>query len=156
MKKNFFIFTIILISTLLLAVIVNAFTGDDILGKWITSDGDAIIEFYKCGGKYCGRIIWAKEPEKKDIHNPDPSLRTRPLLGATIFTDFVFNGNNEWKGGRVYNPDNGKRYKCKLTMESRDKLKVRGYLLCPIFGRTTVWKRIEFIPKKSSRRGNHG
>jgi uncharacterized protein (DUF2147 family) len=121
---------------------VFAFQADDILGKWITSDKDAVIEFYKCGNKYCGKIVWAKEPDKKDIHNPDPSLRNRPLLGATILEGFVFNGKDEWVGGRIYNPDNGKKYKCKLMMNSQDVLEVRGYLLLPFLGKTVEWKRI--------------
>ena len=155
MKKYLFIFAINAIYMLSVFILAHAFSANDILGKWVTADGDAVIEFYKCDTKYCGRIIWAKEPEKKDIHNPDPSLRNRTLLGSTIFTGFVFNGDSEWKNGRVYNPDNGKKYKCKLSMDSKDKLKVRGYLLCSIFGKTTVWKRIESIPKRLERRKEH-
>ncbi len=155
MKRYPFVLVISLVYGLLVPILAHAFTADDILGRWLTADGDAVIEFYKCDTRYCGRIVWAKEPEKKDIHNPDPSLRNQTLLGSTIFTGFVFNGDNEWKDGRVYDPDNGKRYKCKISMDSEDRLKVRGYLLCPIFGRTTVWKRIGSTPKKLARRKGH-
>lgn len=155
MKKYFLALAVTFINIFLFTILACAFSANDILGKWVTADGDAIIEFYKCGAKYCGKIIWAKEPDKKDIHNPDPSLRNRTLLGSTILTGFVFDGNDEWKGGRIYNPDNGKKYKCKLTMSSKDRLKVRGYLLWPIFGRTTVWKRLSSVPKKLERRNDH-
>jgi len=127
--------------------IANAFQADDILGKWITTDKDAVIEFYKCGDKYCGKIVWAKDSDKKDINNPDPSLRNRPLLGATILEGFVFNGKDEWVGGRIYDPDNGKKYKCKLMMDSDNVLKVRGYLLVPFLGKTVEWKRINEFSK---------
>jgi len=152
MKKHS-CFYLIFISIFFVSVLSYAFNvnANALLGKWKTADGDAIIEFYKCGNKYCGRIVWAKEPNKKDIHNPNPSLRNRPLLGATILTDFVFNGNNEWIDGRIYDPNNGKKYKCKLTMDSKDRLKVRGYILCSIFGKTTIWKRVNSIPKKIRR-----
>ena len=155
MKKCLFIFGMTLMFSIFFAVIVNAFTGDAILGKWVTADGDAVIEFYKCGEKYCGRIVWAKEPEKKDIHNPDPSLRNRPLLGATILMGFRFNGKNEWKGGRIYDPDNGKKYKCKLSMKSKDRLRVRGYILWSLFGKTTVWKRVKSLPQKINKEGKN-
>ena len=127
--------------------IAHAFQADDILGKWITTDKDAVIEFYKCGDKYCGKIVWAKDSDKKDINNPDPSLRNRPLLGATILEGFVFNGKDEWVGGRIYDPDNGKKYKCKLMMDSDNVLKVRGYLLVPFLGKTVEWKRINEFSK---------
>jgi len=131
-----------------ISIYTYAFSPDAILGKWLTADGDAVIELYKCDGKYCGKIIWAKNPTKKDIHNPDPSLRNRTLVGTTILKEFIFNGDNKWTGGRIYNPDNGKSYKCKLSMDSKDKLKVRGYILYSLFGKTTVWRRVKSIPKE--------
>ncbi|RLB11828.1 MAG: DUF2147 domain-containing protein [Deltaproteobacteria bacterium] len=143
---RFKIISLFFLSFLFISV-AYAFQADDILGKWITTDKDAIIEFYKCGNKYCGKIVWAKDPDKKDIHNPNPALRNRTLLGATILEGFVFNGKDEWVGGRIYNPDDGKKYKCKLTMDSENVLKVRGYLLVPFLGKTVEWKRISEFSK---------
>jgi len=135
---------------LLISSLSFALDPDAIIGKWLTSDKDAIIEFYKCGKKYCGRIVWAKEPNKKDIHNPDPSLRNRPLLGATILEGFEFNGKNEWVHGRIYDPDNGKKYKCKLKIDKDGILEVRGYMLIPLFGKTVKWTRVDQVRKYSN------
>jgi len=128
--------------------------GDDILGVWNNAEKDAKIEMFKCGDKYCGKIIWMKEPNypagstegtpgtpRLDNHNPDPAHRTRPIFGLQIVHNFVFAGDNLWKGGKVYDPKNGKTYSGKLTIVSPTQLDLRGYVGISLFGRTTTWTR---------------
>jgi uncharacterized protein (DUF2147 family) len=150
--------------------IAIAFEADNILGQWFTTDGDAIIEFYRCDSKYCGRIIWSRDPNyppndemgmggqpRVDRFNPDPRLRSRPIVGLTILKDFTFSGGNLWKDGTVYNPDNGKTYKCKLTLISKDRLEVKGYIGIPLFGKTSVWTRnLAYRNILGSRNEGHG
>lgn len=126
----------------------------DILGVWSTEERDAKIEIYKCGIKYCGKIVWLKEPTYPagskegipntpmlDHNNPDPELRKTPLVGLPILLDFVFAGDNSWKNGRIYNSDNGKTYSGKLTLVSPNQLNVRGFIGISLIGGTTTWTR---------------
>jgi uncharacterized protein (DUF2147 family) len=128
--------------------------ADDILGVWFNSEKDARIEIAKCGEKYCGTVVWLKEPNypeeskdgipgtpKIDHHNPDPSLRKGPIIGLRIVDDFSFAGENLWKDGRVYDPKNGKTYKGKMTLVSPMQLDLRGYIGISLVGRTTTWTR---------------
>jgi uncharacterized protein (DUF2147 family) len=46
-----------------------------------------------------------------------------------------------WKGGTIYDPDNGKLYKCKMTLTEPKRLEVRGYIGFSFIGRTVVWTR---------------
>ena len=113
--------------------------ADDILGTFYTSDHDGQIEIYKKGTKYFGKIIQGMDI-KKDIHNPDPALRSRSTLGIDILQDLEFDGLFNWVG-KVYNPENGKTYKAKIWLESENNtLKLRGYV--SIFYRTVDWERI--------------
>ncbi len=145
---------IVFVSVLLTAAFVLAAGPDDILGLWNTEKRDAKIEIYKCGTKYCGKIAWLKEPTYPagskegapgtpilDHNNPDPELRKKSLIGLPILIDFVFAGDNLWKNGKIYNPDNGKRYRGKMTLISPDQLNVRGFIGIPLLGGTTVWTR---------------
>ncbi len=129
--------------------------GDDILGLWQNEERDAIIEIYQCGEKYCGKIVWMKAPvypaddsrgragqPRLDDNNPDPRLRNRPIAGLQIVDGFIFDGKNEWKQGTVYDPKNGKTYKGKMSLASRDELHMRGYVLFSFIGRTTTWSRL--------------
>lgn len=119
---------------------------DAILGYWYTADRDARFEIYKCGEEYCGKMSWLEEPNlpsgqpKVDDKNPEPSLRSRPLLGLVLMRGFRYDGDNAWNG-RIYSPEDGNTYKCRLSLADKDHLKVRGYLGISIFGRTETWSR---------------
>lgn len=128
--------------------------GDDILGVWNNEEKDAGIEMFKCGDKYCGKIVWIKEPNypadskegtpdtpRLDNHNPDPAQRTRPIFGLQIVKDFVFAGDSLWKGGTVYDPKSGKTYSGRMKLVSPNQLKLRGYIGISLLGRTTTWTR---------------
>lgn len=121
-------------------------TADSILGEWYTEEERSLVEISRCGDLYCGKIIWLKHPkdeagnDKVDSKNPDGSLRNRPLMGLEILKNFRHTGSNEWEGGKIYDPRNGKTYSCKMTLEG-DTLKVRGYVGVSLLGRTTVWTR---------------
>jgi uncharacterized protein (DUF2147 family) len=139
---------------LLLPMTVLAAQADDILGIWFNNEKDAQIEIAKCGEKYCGTVIWLKEPNypegskdgipgapKIDHHNPDPSLRKAPIIGLRIVHDFSYAGENLWTDGKVYDPKNGKTYKGKMTLVSPTRLDLRGYIGISLIGRTTTWTR---------------
>ena len=82
---------------------------------------------------------------KLDDENEDESLRTRPVMGLLLLRDFVFD-EDEWEDGRVYDPKNGKDYKCYMEFPDegdKDNLKVRGYIGFSLIGRTTYWTRVE-------------
>ncbi len=147
----------VLISGLILAassVSVFGADADSILGLWNTAENKSKVEIFKCGNKYCGRIAELKEPTytaddkegmagqpKLDRKNPDPSLRTRPLLGLQLMHGFTYSGRNVWEGGEIYDPDNGKTYKCKMTLSAPNRLDVRGFIGFSLFGRTSIWSR---------------
>ncbi len=140
---------IVLLTGLLLAFGVNVYAADQgkdtILGKWLTDKGTSLVEVYQCGDAYCGKIVWLKEPlregkEKTDDKNPDESLRSRKLVGLEILTGLKYKGDGKWEGGKIYDPESGKTYKCKAWMEG-ENLKFRGFIGFSLLGRTTTWTR---------------
>ena len=109
--------------------------SQDILGKWVTESGDAQVEIYQKGDVVNGKIVWLqKGPETTDKNNKDAKLQSRKLMGVNILSG-LSKKKDKWEGGKIYNPKNGKTYKCSIWLEG-DKLKVRGYL-----GETQTWKR---------------
>ncbi len=152
MKKIIVLLFIALVSVA--GVPVFAADGDAILGVWNNQEKDAKIEISKCGGEYCGRIVWLKEPnypagskdgipgtQKLDHNNPDPKLRKTPIIGLEIMHGFSYAGGNKWAGGTVYDPKNGKTYRGKMTLVSPNQLNLRGFVGIPLFGRTATWTR---------------
>lgn len=120
--------------------------ADSILGEWFTDGGESVVEMYKCGEFYCGKITWLKEPmneddtEKVDADNPDESKRDRKIIGMNIVKDFKYRGRSRWGRGTIYDPDSGKTYSCKARLKG-DKLNIRGFIGVSFLGRTTVWDR---------------
>ncbi len=127
---------------------------DDIVGVWLNQEKDAKIEIFKCGEAYCGRIVWLKEPlypegskegvpgtPKQDHHNPDTALQKRPLMGLQVMQGFLFEEDNKWRGGKIYDPKNGRTYRGKITLVSPSRLDLRGYVGISLMGRTAVWTR---------------
>ena len=120
--------------------------ADAILGDWLTAEGKARVQIYRCDSLYCGKIIWLKEPVKNgkevvDDKNPDPLLQNSPVVGLVIVRGFSFDGDNEWTGGKVYDPESGDTYSGKITLKDPQTLRLRGYVLIPLLGRTEVWTR---------------
>ena len=130
--------------------------SDDIVGVWYNQPKDAKIDISKCSDKYCGKIVWLKEPNyppgskdgtpdtpKLDHNNPDASLKKVPVMGLQIVQGFQFSGDNLWKDGKVYDPKSGKTYSAKITLVSPKQLNLRGFVGVSLFGRTETWTKAD-------------
>ena len=120
---------------------------DDIIGVWLTGGKEpAKIQIYKSGDKFYGKIIWLKNPtengkQRVDANNPDETKRSNPIIGLVMLTGFKFDGDDEWKGGDIYDPESGKTYSSYMYLKDKNTLRVRGYVGISLFGRTEVWTR---------------
>lgn len=121
----------------------DAVQADDILGSWITEGHPSRVEIYKGDDVYYGRLVsvFGADSTRRDARNPDRSLRDRSILGLTLLSDLRFD-QDEWTGGRIYDPTSGRTYRCKVTVEGDGKLHLRGYVGISLVGRTTVWERV--------------
>jgi uncharacterized protein (DUF2147 family) len=151
--KVFFIVFAAMIAMPFSQINAQDFKADDILGVWMNEDKDAHVEIYKDGDLYNGKIVWLKDPireetgkPKLDKENEDESLRTRPVMGLLLLKDFVFDGDDEWEDGEIYDPKNGKTYSCYMEFEDEDDmntLKIRGFIGISLLGRTTYWTKVK-------------
>ena len=138
--------SLLIVSLLLTAQNLFAAPSDDVVGIWLNSSGKGKIQIYKENGKYFGKIVWLREPmnekgqPKLDVKNPNISLQSKPLVGAIILRDFDFEAG-EWTNGKIYDPENGKDYKCYMRLKDPNTLNVRGYIGISMIGRTEVWTR---------------
>ena len=104
-------------------------------GVWTMGEGKAQIAIEACGPSLCGRIVNArkieKNPDAVDKRNKNPLLRLRKLKGLMVLTGFI-GGPDEWKGGTIYNPDDGGAYPATLKLVDSDTLKVTGCIVRPL------------------------
>jgi uncharacterized protein (DUF2147 family) len=112
------------------------------LGRWITANGDGVVEIYRApDGTLEGKIVQGKHPDRLDEKNPDPALRARKVVGTVIMRGMKPDDASVWSGGTIYDPDTGNTYRCKLTLREPDVLDLRGYIGISLFGRTSRWTR---------------
>ena len=129
---------------------VAADNPDALVGTWLTGSKKGRVQIYKQGTQYFGKIVWLKEPNdpktnqpKTDSNNPDSPKKAQPLLGLVNLRNFSYAGENVWDQGKVYDPENGKEYSCKLTLRNNNTLDVRGYVGIALLGRTDTWQRVK-------------
>lgn len=131
--------------------------ADAVAGVWATpNDKSHVLIERQADGTYAGKIIWLKQPDyaadfedpalsgkpKIDRHNPDPALRSRPILGLDVLRGFHYRtAQSNWDNGACYDPEGGKTYNCKMWLtDGGNRLYVRGYVW--IFHKTQVWRRL--------------
>lgn len=138
----------IIIMAAALVLSAAAASAQDVLGKWKLEDGTAIVEVYKSGDAFNGKIVWLQEPTEADgtpavdKNNPDPALRKRQLIGLNMLHGLKPAGD-EYSGGKIYDPGNGKTYYCSFKVEG-NTLRVRGSLdKRGLLGRTMNWFRVK-------------
>lgn len=133
-----------------LAINANAeINPDAIIGTWQNGSGKGHVKIFKERGLYFGRIVWLKKATEEngqprlDKKNPNKSLREKPLIGAIMLKNFTFDFDNEaWENGRVYDPGEGKEYKCVMRMKDANTLTVRGFIGFSFIGKSDEWKRV--------------
>lgn len=118
------------------------------MGKSIddeTNEPKSIVEIYERNGKVYGRIVklFRKPNEDQDpicteCEEDDPRYK-RKVIGMEILKDMV-KDDDEYSGGKILDPNNGKIYRCKIWMEGKD-LKLRGYI--GPFYRTQTWIKFQ-------------
>jgi len=140
------IFGLIFVS-MVIATPALASEADVVIGEWYTKDNKALVQIYKQGDMYSGKIVGLKEPKNEDgsakleTNNPDEAQRGQPIIGLNLVKGFTYKGSNKWANGTIYDPDNGKTYKCKMSLNDDGSLKVRGFIGVSLIGRTQVWTR---------------
>lgn len=109
-----------------------------VTGRWLTVEGKALVDIAPCGQTLCGRIARVLKPRPGgpavDVNNPDTTLRTRPIAGILILSDFR-PADDRWKG-RIYDPESGRTYRSEL-IRAGGTLKVKGCI--GPFCRTQEW-----------------
>lgn len=122
------------------------------VGLWKTVDDKSgkvrsIVRISEANGELSGKIEKlfrdpGEEPNPK-CDKCEGVRKDQPVLGMVFMSGLKKDGD-EFSGGEILDPDNGKVYRSKMSLiEGGKKLKVRGYIGTPLFGRSQVWVRGE-------------
>ncbi|MBB4806261.1 uncharacterized protein (DUF2147 family) [Chryseobacterium defluvii] len=116
-------------------------------GKWRTIDDEtgkpkSIVEiFKKPDGKYYGKINQLLiKPENNNCVKCKDDRKNKPLLGLEIIRGLSKDGN-EFGGGTITNPKDGKTYKTEIVRDG-NTLKVKALIL-GIAVKTQTWHKVD-------------
>lgn len=115
---------------------------DDVSGK-----PRALIRITESNGTLQGKIEQVFPGPTED---PNPKCdkceganKNAPVMGLVILSGLTKDGD-EYVGGQILDPDNGKVYRSKVRLiDDGKKLSVRGYIGVPMLGRSQTWVRQE-------------
>ncbi len=119
--------------------------AQEFLGTWLTEQGEAHVRVERCGPQMCGTVVWLRDAidpktgrPQADDKNPNPSLRTRPIIGLRIFA-MDQDPTGSWVGS-IYNSDDGRNYRGRLSPRGDKEIEVHGCdgNMCG----SEVWKRV--------------
>ena len=117
--------------------------NDAVLGQWdtINKNGEpqSLVELYRNGDELNGRIIKLYDETRQDAvcTKCKGDLHNKPIAGMVIITGLEAD-DDQWKGGRVVDPETGNEYDCKLWLDG-DTLKIKAGF--GFIGQTREWQR---------------
>jgi uncharacterized protein (DUF2147 family) len=76
------------------------------------------------------------------MRNPNPKLKSRPLMGLNLLEGLKFS-SGMWEDGTIYDPKTGKTYSCQIQLKSSQVLEVKGYIGFSLIGRTVEWTKVK-------------
>ncbi|HEX8405043.1 MAG TPA: DUF2147 domain-containing protein [Duganella sp.] len=141
-----------LTALLSIAPFAPALAADTPVGLWKNIDDEtgkpkALIRITENEGAFQGQIEKLYREPNED-QNPkcdkcEGARKDQPIVGMVILSGLKKEGE-EFNGGEIVDPKNGKVYKAKMHLtDAGKKLNVRGYVGMPMLGRSQVWVRQE-------------
>ncbi|HET8828221.1 MAG TPA: DUF2147 domain-containing protein [Pelobium sp.] len=109
---------------------------NDILGKWISTKKNVIIEVYKTSNQFQAKVLWFDDRDdlsrpmrsRLDIHNPNKNLRDQRILGMDILEGLTYNPEkHRWEKGKIYDPTSGRHWSSVVYFNKQKQLEVKGY-----------------------------
>jgi len=136
------------LTSVLFLISMNFLLSQTVEGKWYTMNSDtnekeSIIEVYKENNKIYAKIltILNEEDKHKLCDLCTGKDKDKPIEGMVILKGLQKDGE-EWSDGKILDPQNGKYYKCYISLINKNKLKIRGYIGFSLIGRTEYWQRL--------------
>jgi len=119
----------VIVGVALAAGLAPSARADEPYGTWLRPSTGTQVNFYKCGGKLCAKIVAVKDQSRKGE------------IGTLIMNGAGKSGDNEWRGD-LLNTEDGKTYSGVVTLEGPTALNLKG-CVAAIFCKGETWQRVK-------------
>lgn len=125
----------------------------DLSGVWQTTDDKtgkprSLVRIVETAGEYSAIVekgLLATDTGDAVCDKCTDERKGQKIIGMTIAKHLKQSANsNVYDSGEILDPENGKTYKCKMTLSPNgNELEVRGFIGFSLLGRSQTWKRVE-------------
>lgn len=125
----------------------------DLSGVWQTTDDKtgkprSLVRIVETAGEYSAIVekgLLASDTGDAVCDKCTDERKGQKIIGMTIAKHLKQSANsNVYDSGEILDPENGKTYKCKMTLSANgNALEVRGFIGFSLLGRSQTWKRVE-------------
>ncbi|CAM3036739.1 DUF2147 domain-containing protein [Legionella worsleiensis] len=116
-------------------------------GNWTTIDDKtgakrALVNLSISDGVLSGHIVkvYSRAGDTGICSKCPGAFKDKKIQGLGFIWGLKDEGNGVWSGGSILDPQTGKIYKVKATLQG-NKMYVRGYVGVSMLGRTQTWVR---------------
>lgn len=132
--------------------VLSAHADPDAAGVWrtisdVNGEPEGLVEITEINGEISGAIVGSliegDDPDRVCEKCPGDK-RGQKLLGMEILGGLSQDRkkSNVYRGGWVIDPNNGSKYKAKVTISPDGRtLQLRGFIGIEAMGRTQIWER---------------
>lgn len=106
------------------------------IGLWQNPKGTIIVQTRHCGQLLCGNIVWAGPRAIADAREAGVNA----LVGTELLSDYRPSGAGRWTG-RVYVPDQGRRFYSTIELRAPNDLRISGCILGGLICKRQDWIR---------------
>lgn len=110
-----------------------------VTGLWLSEKHDGVFQIARCGDALCGTLVGLLYGPTEPMPRAKDGREECRLVMLTEFRPLE-DDPGRW-GGKILDPDTGNLYHSQIWSPGPDVLKLRGYILVPVFGETQTWSR---------------
>jgi uncharacterized protein (DUF2147 family) len=104
-----------------------------------------VVEIRTVGAELSGvvrALLVAADPADSICGKCTDDRKGQRIVGMEILRHMRADGDGQWSGGEILDPENGKTYRATLKLvDGGQRLVLRGYIGLPLFGRSQSWLR---------------
>lgn len=106
------------------------------IGLWQNPKRTLLVRTRDCGQALCGAIVWAGPAAIADARGAGVAS----LVGTELLSGYRATGRDRWTG-KVYVPDEGRRFYSTIQIEGPDRLRISGCILGGLICKHQEWTR---------------
>jgi len=131
-----------MIKILTILIVSLSLQQDSLVGFWVISTNDLIIECYEKDNKFFGKIHWFKDSNPNREKYSEKGVPKSKWKGYVVMSNFTYVDTRLF--GKIFDVKNGEEYNAYMEI-SENTVIVRPYIFFPILNKEMIFQRYKKI-----------